>query len=185
MPFDGSGTFNPAITFVPNTLATAEDQNTLANDFAEGLTDCLTRDGQAPATNNLSLGGNQLKDVKNPTVDTDAATMGWTKTYVSSLVKSVRAAQSGGFDTASLSDYLVYWNYLYASTKSQVIPSANTANAGFVLIIKDRYGDAQTNNIQVTPQSGTIDLSSNYTINTNKGFVYLVADPNSNDWIVS
>ena len=45
MPFNGSGTFNPAITFVPNTLATAEDQNTQDNDFAQGLSDCLTRDG--------------------------------------------------------------------------------------------------------------------------------------------
>ncbi len=73
MPFNGSGTFIPAITFVDDTPATAEDQNTQDLDLADGLTNCMTRDGQAPATDNLSMGGFQLKQVAAGTVTTDAA----------------------------------------------------------------------------------------------------------------
>src|ERR1700730_896145 len=75
MPFNGSGTFTPAITFVDNTLATAEDQNTQDVDFASGLTDCVTRDGQSPATANLSMGGFKLNNLGTPVAGSDAATL--------------------------------------------------------------------------------------------------------------
>ena len=72
MSFDGNGTFNPLITFVPNTLATAEDQNAQDLDFANGLSNCITRDGQSPATSSISMGGNQINNVAAGTAPTDA-----------------------------------------------------------------------------------------------------------------
>jgi len=76
MPFNGSGIFIPAITFVDNTLATAEDQNTQDVDFAAGLTDCVTRDGQSPATANISMGGFKLTNLGSGTASTDAVSLG-------------------------------------------------------------------------------------------------------------
>lgn len=75
MPFNGNGVFNPLITFIPDSPATAEDQNSQDADIAAGLSNCMTRDGQAPATNNLSMGGFQLKELAAGTNASDAATI--------------------------------------------------------------------------------------------------------------
>ena len=73
MPWNGSGTFSTAITFVPNTPATAEDQNTQDNDIASGITNTLARDGQNAAAANISLGGNKLINVGAGSASTDGA----------------------------------------------------------------------------------------------------------------
>lgn len=76
MPFNGTGTFVPAITFVLGSPATAADQNTQDTDIASGLSDCMTRDGQAPATANLSMGGFQLNEVGTGVAPGDAVNLG-------------------------------------------------------------------------------------------------------------
>ena len=50
MPFNGSGTFSVVNTFVPNTTISSSAVNTNFSDIATGLSDCLTRDGQAGMT---------------------------------------------------------------------------------------------------------------------------------------
>lgn len=47
MPFNGSGTFTIINTFVPNTTILSAAVNQNFTDIATGLSDCLTRDGQA------------------------------------------------------------------------------------------------------------------------------------------
>lgn len=47
MPFNGSGTFSIVNTFVPNTTILSAAVNQNFSDIATGLSDCLTRDGQA------------------------------------------------------------------------------------------------------------------------------------------
>lgn len=76
MPFNGSGTFNVLITFIPNTLATGEDQNAQDGDIAAGLTNCLTKDGQSTPTANLSLGGFQINELGTGTLVTDGVNYG-------------------------------------------------------------------------------------------------------------
>jgi hypothetical protein len=184
MPFNGSGTFNPLITFVPNTLATAQDQNSQDVDFANGLTDCLTKDGQSIPTANLTLGGFRLLDVATPQVGTDAANMAYVQSYVNGITVNVRAAATGGTDTATTSDNVIYWNYSYSGTKTQNIPSAVSFKPGQQLVIKDRYGDCATNNINIIPSAGTIEDGSNFVMNINKMSVTLCADNVSNNWML-
>lgn len=50
MPFNGAGTFTTVNTFVPNTTISSSAVNTNFSDVATGLSDCLTRDGQAGMT---------------------------------------------------------------------------------------------------------------------------------------
>lgn len=50
MPFNGSGTFSILNTFLPNTTILSTPMNSNFVDVAAGLTDCLTRDGQAGMT---------------------------------------------------------------------------------------------------------------------------------------
>jgi hypothetical protein len=184
MPFNGSGRFNPQITFVPNTLATAEDQNTQDTDIASGLSNCITRDGQSPAMANIYMGGFLINNVADPLALTDAATKNYVLNTVSSKTYPVRAATSGGVDTATTSDGLIYWNYSYTGTKLQNIPSASSCAVGQQLIIKDLYGDSALNNISIIPQLGHIDNNNNYTINIQKQAITLIADVVSNNWVI-
>lgn len=50
MPFNGSGTFTTVNVFVPNTTILSAAVNQNFSDIATGLSDCLTRDGQAGMT---------------------------------------------------------------------------------------------------------------------------------------
>jgi hypothetical protein len=50
MPFNGSGTFTIVNQFVPNTTILSAAVNQNFSDIATGLSDCLTRDGQAGMT---------------------------------------------------------------------------------------------------------------------------------------
>lgn len=50
MPFNGSGVFTIVNTFVPNTTILSAAVNQNFTDIATGLSDCLTRDGQAGMT---------------------------------------------------------------------------------------------------------------------------------------
>ncbi|RTM13897.1 MAG: hypothetical protein EKK33_08980 [Bradyrhizobiaceae bacterium] len=50
MPFNGSGVFTTVNTFIPNTVILSSAVNQNFTDIATGLSDCLTRDGQAGMT---------------------------------------------------------------------------------------------------------------------------------------
>lgn len=81
MPFNGSGTFvslpAPDFPALPGTTILASSFNANMNDvFTNGLTKCMTRDGQSPPTANIPMGGFKLTGVGNGTVDTDAAALG-------------------------------------------------------------------------------------------------------------
>ncbi|ULQ46937.1 hypothetical protein JN531_001315 [Flagellatimonas centrodinii] len=80
MPFNGSGTFNrvhnwqsDAANSIPitDTRMDAEDDG-----FAAGLSNCMTRDGQSPATASIPMGGNRITGLANGAALTDAATVG-------------------------------------------------------------------------------------------------------------
>lgn len=75
MPFNGSGTFSrytPGTPYVNGTTIDETVVNAEMADLATGLTNCVTRDGQSPATANLPMGGFRHTGVGNAT--TRAAT---------------------------------------------------------------------------------------------------------------
>ena len=75
----------------------------------------------------------------------------------------------------------IIWNSATTGAKSQTIP---TPTAGLVFNIKDKYGSAGTYNITITPLTGTIDGQATYVINQNYAVITLVADANSNNYLV-
>jgi hypothetical protein len=87
MAFNGSGTYNlptgnPVVT---GTTISSSWANTTFTDVASALTNCVTRDGQSPATNNLPMGGYKLTGVGAPTTTGDALVWG-SNANVSGLV---------------------------------------------------------------------------------------------------
>jgi len=80
MSRNGSGTYNlpagnPVVTA---TTITSTWANTTLSDIATALTGSLAADGQTPASGNLNMNTNQIKNVVDPTLAQDAAT----KAYV-------------------------------------------------------------------------------------------------------
>jgi hypothetical protein len=62
-PYNGSGTFSPPAADYPAVTATvinSTKRNNVDADFASGLTNCITRDGQSPPTANIPLGSFKL-----------------------------------------------------------------------------------------------------------------------------
>lgn len=83
MPFNGSGTFvslpPPDFPALPGTVILASSFNANMNDlFANGLTKCITRDGQSPPTANLPMAGFRFTGIGAGVADTDSAQLGQT-----------------------------------------------------------------------------------------------------------
>lgn len=75
MPLDGSGFYSlptPAFPAVPNTLIASADFNTVLNDIAQALSNCLYRDGQAIPNGDFDLGNNKIIRLAAGTAPTDA-----------------------------------------------------------------------------------------------------------------
>ena len=63
MSFNGSGTFNLYATgnpVVTGTTVSASWANNTLSDIATGLSNCITRDGQSPATANIPMGSHKI-----------------------------------------------------------------------------------------------------------------------------
>ena len=82
MGFNGSGVFNPLITFSPNTLARAEDQNSQDQDIATGLSTCITVNGQSTITANIPFNGFRITGLANPVNPQDAVTLATLSGYL-------------------------------------------------------------------------------------------------------
>lgn len=80
MPFNGSGGFVPLpapdYPAVAGTTIVADHYNNVQQDVFDGLGNCITRDGQSPATANIPMGGFKLTGVGAPTVVGDVLTWG-------------------------------------------------------------------------------------------------------------
>lgn len=60
--------------------------------------------------------------------------------------------------------------------RSVTLPTPSINNVGKFFVIKDTSGGALTNNITITPASGTIDNAANYKIESSYGSVVLYSD---------
>lgn len=84
MPFDGSGNFNRVMNWVSDALANikivATRHDSEDDNFASGLSNCITKDGQTQPTANIPMNAKKIVNLATPTVATDAATKGYVDT---------------------------------------------------------------------------------------------------------
>jgi microcystin-dependent protein len=97
MSRNGSGTYNlpsgnPVVTA---TTITSTWANTTLSDIGTALTGSLAADGQTPATGNLNMNTNQIKNVVDPTLSQDATTKAYVDTAVSTAVAAVNSVITG------------------------------------------------------------------------------------------
>lgn len=88
MSRNGSGTYNlPAGNpVVSGSTITSSWANTTLTDIANALTGSLASDGQTPASGDLNMGSNQIKDMADPTLDQDATTKAWVNAAITTAV---------------------------------------------------------------------------------------------------
>jgi len=101
-PYDGSGNFtvytpgNPRVA--GTTIAVAAINNT-NSDFATGLTNVITRDGQSPPTANLPMGGFKFTGLADPSSAQDSATKAYVDAQrVTQTVKDLSVGAVSLFD---------------------------------------------------------------------------------------
>lgn len=91
---------------------------------------------------------------------------------------TTRVVTAAGAITITTADYLVIANKTVGAATIVNLPA--TPETGRVYRIKDGKGDAQTNNITITPNSGTIDGATTQIINANYGTVDVIY--NGTEW---
>jgi len=92
MSFNGSGTFvvnTSGQPVVPNTVISATAFNALTNDLANGLSTCITKDGQTTPTANIPMGNNKITGLAPGTSGTDAANLSQVQGSTAKLLQSV------------------------------------------------------------------------------------------------
>lgn len=103
MPTNSSGVFTlPTSTWVETgDTVLPEQHNPPLQDLQQGMTDRLMRDGRAPMTGNLAMGGKRITGLAAGTADTDAVNKGQLGSVLSdaSLVKTTGAQTIGGQKT--------------------------------------------------------------------------------------
>lgn len=95
MPFDASGTFTRIRgadswkgDATANTPIRADLHDTNDNDFAQGLSDCITKNGKTQPTADLPMAGHKLTNLGAPTASSDSAT----KQYVDNAIAAAQSA---------------------------------------------------------------------------------------------
>jgi hypothetical protein len=84
MPYNGSGGFTRLMNWSNDALAgikiKADRHDQEDDNFASGLTNAITKDGQTQPTANIPMNGNRITNLGTPTVDTDAVTKAYADT---------------------------------------------------------------------------------------------------------
>jgi len=118
MARNGSGTYNRAVApYTAGTIITAATVNSEMDDIATALTGSMARDGQAPATANIPMGGFRLTGLANAIASTDAAALG-----------QITAAQAGAVAN-SMATARVLGRLAAGSGAVEEIPLGNAAAA--------------------------------------------------------
>ena len=112
-------------------------------------------------------------------------------TPITFLLQTAAAAAAPGFryvigvatDTATATDGTIAWSSSFVGAKTQNIPGAAAIPKGQSLTIKDSYGDANVNNITITPASGTIEGQASFVMDIRNQSISLQSDGVSN-WVI-
>lgn len=98
MAFDGNGTFLRVMNWVQDAASgikiKSDRHDQQDDDFAAGLTNVITKDGQTQPTNNIPMNGKRLINLGDPTADSDAAN----KKYVDAVKTFPKGLEISGAD---------------------------------------------------------------------------------------
>lgn len=109
MSYNGSGVYSlPGAQLANGQIVSATENNEFRNDVASALNTAWTRDGQAPATDDIPMGNNKLTGLAAPTVAGDALAFG---------------------DNATVDNATVTGNLVFTGTGNRVTGDFSSADA--------------------------------------------------------
>lgn len=137
MAFNGSGVFslvagNPVVT--GTVISSTWANNTLSDIANNGLTNCLTKDGQQTPTANIPLGGFKVTNLGNGTALTDAASLGQIQNNGVETLGSIGGTGDAivAASTPAITAYVTGQKFLYTPTASNTVtnPTINISGVG-------------------------------------------------------
>lgn len=120
----------------------------------------------------------------NPTSAQITGGLGYTPVGTGGPGIAIRTVTSGSSTNVTGSDFLVKIDKTSGSATSVTVPACSSANLGQTFQVKDGKGDANTNNITISPASGTIDGASNYIESQPRQSITITCDGIS-DWTIT
>jgi hypothetical protein len=126
--------------------------------LADGLENCITRDGQTAATANISLGGFKVLNLGTPTLNTDAST----KAYVDAAVDQWRSPGSISYTWLSSTSFRFdgadYTALLTVGRRLKITHNGG-ATTSYATILSSSYGAPNTT-VTVLVDGGTALVSA-------------------------
>jgi hypothetical protein len=164
--YNGSGTFviNSAGTpYVTGTVISSTAANALNNDLANGLTTCITKDGQTTPTANIPLGGFKITNLGAGTVASDAARLSQVQNSGTTTLISITGTDTiTGTVTPTLSAIYVtgqVFSFVVAATNTGAVTlnidsqgAKAVTRTGAVALVA---GDMVTGQVAVVEYDGT------------------------------
>lgn len=148
MPYNGSGTFSIINSFLPNTTILSAAVNQNLNDIASGLSDVLTRDGQAGMLANLAMGNNKVTGMADPSASTDAAT----KNYVDTQFNTAWSTGDVKLTLKTVADS--GWLLFDDTTMGSASSGANHASSANQALFELLYDNINDTNCPILTSSG-------------------------------
>lgn len=137
MPFNGSGIFslasgNPVVT--GTTISSTVQNNTMSDIANNGLTNCLTKDGQQTPTANIPLGGFRITTLGNGTALTDAANLSQIQNNGATVLGSISGTGDAivAASAPSITAYTTGQTFIYTPTSTNTVtnPTINISAVG-------------------------------------------------------
>jgi len=111
MPFNGSGVFQRVRNWVADATAgvkiRADFHDTEDDNFAAGLTQCITKDGQTTITQNIPFNNKRATGLADPLNAQDAATKAYTDTKTGLGILKAGDAMTGDLTIKKATPYLI------------------------------------------------------------------------------
>ena len=151
MPYNGLGVFNRVYSWVQDAangvFVDATRTDTDSDDIADGLTNCVTRDGQSPPTANLPMGGYKWTGMGNGSDNTDSITYGqvYTDTGTFAALKTFAAGYtvSGGTVTMTAASSVLVPTASLGDSSTKAASTAFVAATAFASALPAQTGSAR------------------------------------------
>jgi hypothetical protein len=170
MPTDSNGVYSlpPGYFVTAGQTIEPSQHNPPFEDVASALTARLPRNGSAPMTGNLNMGGNAVRNVADPSLPTDAVNLGTAASGVASPRADVASATTTDIGAAT-SQYV-------RITGTTTIAGLGTAAAG---VVRDILFDGA---LTLTHNATSLILPGGANITTAAGDAALFRSEGSGNW---